>query len=301
MVEFRVGDPNEAFSRGHKTQYCDLRGSSDPMSLGMGVHMFNYDSVALYMQITGSGTGWTIGSWNLGSIGPGGNQYRVINGFATKPKKSGEGDDSVTVTLNAYTDAGYSDLKWTYNRVVSLFFLDSTDPSWTTDELDNFDDGTVQGWNCFNSGFSGCGYATPPACLVSTNVFRSAPYSMLKFCNHTSSWNYETSGFFKTFTLPDKDEIYMIADVYLTHSGGGMSERGFFLEHGNTKPIPQTSDGVILNLVLENIPESAWRRLVARLPRNVTEELRVGFKCRYQGFTNNRFYMDDFKIISRDN
>lgn len=306
MIELRFSDVKPPAKEPHKTFYCDLRDVTDPVYLGLGTWIFNHDSVTLYMQVTGSGVGWTMGSTNLGSISAGGNFRKEITRFAQKAKPSGEINDTIIVTLNAYTDSGYSNLKWTFEKTVSVFFFDSTDPSWTTDELDDFDDYTRQGWLCFH-GISGawppgihpCGYVVGAYCRPSASVFRSAPYSLQKSCNHTSASGHDKDGFFKTFTIPDKDEIFMIADVYIVMPYS--DTRGFYLSHGNTNPPTWFENGVELNTVTDNTPTGKWVRLVAPLPRNVTEELRVGYRGNYGGYSNIRFYMDDFKIISRDN
>ncbi len=304
MIELRFSDVKPPSKEPHKTFYCDLRDVTDPVYMGLGTWIFNHDSVTLYMQVTGSGVDWTIGSTNLGSISAGSNFRKEITRFAQKAKPSGEVNDTIIVTLNAYTDSGYSNLKWTFEKTVSVFFFDSTDPSWTTDELDDFDDYTRQGWACF-VGYSGafppgnhpCGYLG--YCRPSSSVSRSAPYSLQKFCNHTSAPGQDNHGFFKTFTIPDKDEIYMIADIYLVMTSS--NTRGFYLSHGNTNPPNWRENGVELNTLTDNTPTGKWVRLVAPLPRNVTEELRVGYRGNYGMFSSVRFYMDDFKIISRDN
>jgi len=195
-------------------------------------------------------------------------------------------------------------LKWTFDKTVSVFFFDSTDPSWTTDEWDDFDDFTRQGWSCFRGfatpfpdGYQPCGYIG--YCRPSANVSRSAPYSLQKYCNHTSAQGQDNDGFFKTFTIPDKDEIFMIADIYIVMPYS--NTRGFYLSHGNTNPPNQFENGVELNTVTDSVPTDTWVRMVALLPRDVEEELRVGYRGNYGAYSNIRFYMDDFKIISRDN
>ncbi len=298
MIELRFSELKPPAKEPHKTFYCDLRDVTDPVYLGLGTWIFNHDSVTLYMQVTGSGTGWTIGSTNLGSLLAGNNFRKEIGRFASKAKPSGETTDTITVTLNAYTDGGYSNLKWTFEKSVEVFFFDSTDPSWTTDELDNFDDGTVQGWGCYRRDVGeNCGFVG--YCRVNSTVSRSPPNSLQKYCNNTSASGDDVEGFYKTFTLPDKDLVLMIADVYFV--GNATSVRGFYLSHGNTLIPLLLENGVEINSCFNDTPKSTWVRLIARLPRNITEQLRVGYKCLHGAWANVRFYMDDFKIISRDN
>lgn len=297
MVEFIVGVPAEPST--HKTQYCDLRSITDPMYIGMGFRVFNYDSIGLYIQITGSGIDWTIGTTNFGILGSGSSFLKEITRFAEKAKRPSEGNDSVIITLNAYTDAGYSNLKWTYDKTVIIHFFDSTDPSWTTDELSDFDDFTTQGWNCFRT--VACGYLG--YCRANNLVFRSAPYSLQKYCDHTSTPSYEEGGFYKHFNIPDKDEVYALADLYIGIVSGTTNEEGLYIDVGNTAAPPDIpSNGVKFNYVRNDVPINKWLRLVAPLPPGeINLEVRFGYILHYGAYTNIRFHMDDFKIISRDN
>jgi len=49
MIELRFSNVKPPAKEPHKTFYCDLRDVTDPVYLGLGTWIFNYDSVTLYM------------------------------------------------------------------------------------------------------------------------------------------------------------------------------------------------------------------------------------------------------------
>lgn len=163
LVEFAVG-VDEPPMKGHSV-YTDLVNLPDPVELGLTVRIFNYDDVTLYMKVDGYKAGWTFTENNLGSVASGASTYDNLDDFGTRARPASETVDSVTVRLRAYTDSGYSNLKWTYERSVSMVFLKTDDGSWTTDVSNNFDDGTVQGW------------AATGIIDVATDYVLSVPYS----------------------------------------------------------------------------------------------------------------------------
>lgn len=189
QIEIRVGEDDG--TKLIRSIYGDLPNLPDPLKLGLSVRIFNYDSVSLYMQVLGAGTGWTFTTTNAGVLAAGSNMVVNIDQFGSRAKPAAETLESVTITLKAYTDAGYSALKWTYDRVVSVVLIKSDDGSWAVDQLDNFDDGTVQGWAVANENNNTGGY---PQIAVDSAQALSAPYSlkMTQLCNaaHTAYQHY---------------------------------------------------------------------------------------------------------------
>lgn len=162
-VEFMVGVDEPPIKR--HSIYTDLASLPDPVELGLTARIFNYDSVTLYMKMDGSGPGWTFTENNLGSLASGANMYENIDDLGSKAKPASETVESITVRLRAYTDAGYANLKWTYERSIVMVFLKTDDGSWTTSISNNFDDGTVQGW------------LATEVCEVASDYVLSVPYS----------------------------------------------------------------------------------------------------------------------------
>jgi len=167
-IELRLTEVDPPAEEPHRTIYHDLASLPDPVIQGITIRYFNHDDVGLYFRITGSGTGYTFTPVNLGLLATGTNKYCNLDNFASRAKPSGEMGENITLTLKGYTDSGYSNLKWTFERIVQVIWINSADPAYTVDELDNFDDGTVQGWSGDEPTYFG----------VATDYVLSTPYSL---------------------------------------------------------------------------------------------------------------------------
>ena len=309
-IELRLTDVDPPAAEPKRTIYRDIANLPDPTTLGVTIRYFNYDDVGLYMQITGSATGYTFTPVNLGLLATGANAYKNLDNFASRAKPTvaqlpnGEMGENITLTLKAYTDSGYTDLKWTFDRVVQVIWINSADAAFTVDELDNFDDGTVQGWAVTID--AGGGGQAPTLTVVNDYVL-STPYS-IKMLNPTgpSSQTSEQAGrLYKSFTTPNKDTVYAIIDVrisipYVAYVGPSYS-----------KYIRVNRDGTVLvflgrpyDAVEANYaPLNKWMRIVVPLPKNVTTELRIIFGMVYianaYGAWRGYLWLDDFKMISK--
>ena len=303
-IELRTGEP------GPRTIYRDLVNLPDPVKLGLTVRYFNYDDVGLYFQITGSGPGYTFETANLGLLASGSNTYRNLDEFASRAKPATESSEIITLTLKAYTDSGYTDLKWTYDRSVSVVWIKSDDPSYTVDYLNNFDDGTVQGWAVADEANNHTGF---PKIDVVTDYVLSAPYS----CKMTQEGplsidlDFEVRGrLYKSFTTPDKNIIYAIIDIRIGIEYDPLHARPYIINQQfqrNTTVLvflgkPYTAQN------LNKIPVDKWLRIVIPLPKATTVEIRlVSDFCNYHGtvyvnlsdVTHGFTWIDDFKIISK--
>jgi len=291
QVEIRVGEKDGAELI--RSIYADLVNLPDPLKLGLTVRIFNYDSVTLYMRVDGYNAAWTFTSNDLGAVGSGSDIYRNLDQFGSRAKPAAETLESITVRLRAYTDAGYSDLKWTYERVVNVVLIKSDDGSWTEDVLNNFDDGTVQGWAAtLESGGS-------VAVLASSTFALSPPYSLQCYTSGTGVGQTPRGRFWKSFTTPNKPTVYAIFDM---RSVAGVDCR--------IKYRYNSQDGTILVYIgrpadtssTTYIPVNKWTRVVVPLPGNTTLELRIvqhGYLIQYTTGPNHNVYLDDFRIISK--
>jgi len=310
MIELRLSDVDPPLPDPPRTIYRDVVNLPDPVLLGITVRYFNYDDVDLYFQITGSAPGYTFGTVNLGLLASGANAYINLDNFASRAKPSagdftnGEFEENITLILKAYTDAGYTNLKWTHERTVTVHWIKSDDPAWTQDVLNDFDDGSVQGWSAANEAGNQAGY---PTCGVATDYVLSAPYS-LKVCSRLNASSGELrSRVYKSFTTPDKNKVFAIANVRLqkTHDDGVTygswwkylreQRNGTVLVHiGKPYNVNKTNDA----------PVNKWFRIVVPLPKNTTLEIRFVLDIRvYLALTMDYdicFWLDDFKIISKD-
>ena len=292
-IELRLTNVDPPEPEPKRTIYRDIVNLPDPVKLGITTRYFNYDDVGLYFQITGSATGYTFGTVNLGLLGSGANAYQNLDEFTSRAKPSAEVTESITLTLKAYTDSGYTNLKWTYDRVVTVVFINSADPSYTVDVNNNFDDGTVQGWaSAIEAGSS---YSI----AVATDYVLTIPYSLRG--NLIGDVSQVRGRLYKSFITPNKDIIYAIIDIRIGEQTGQPG--------GNLKNLTIQRNTTLLiyigrpydNVAAHYYPKNKWIRCVVPLPKNTTLEIRIIFE-NYQIFipqANMYTWLDDFKIISK--
>ena len=298
-IEVRLSDVAPPAPDPLRTIYRDVLNLPDPVKLGLTVRYFNFDDVALYFQITGSGPGYTFDTVNLGSLGSGANAYRNLDEFASRAKPSageftaGELVESIKLILKAYTDAAYTDLKWTHERSVSVIWIKSDDPAFTQDVLNDFDDGTVQTWAVTNE------LKSNPTVGVATDYVLSAPYSLLMTQVPSSAPGQIRSRLYKSFITPDRPTVYAIVNFRLRETQGG---------NVHTKNVRIQRDDTVLvwlgkpyaAVEGDETPLDKWVRVVVPLPRNTTLEVRVVLET-FMFVLGARAYlnMDDFKIVSK--
>lgn len=247
-IELRLTEVNPPAPEPARTIYHDIASLPDPVMQSITIRYFNYDDVGLYMQITGSATGYTFTPVNLGLLASGTNAYKNLDAFASRAKPTvaqlpnGEMGETITLTLKGYTDAGYTALKWTFDRVVQVIWINSGDAAFTLDHLDNFDDGTVDGWNTKKLS----GLATAIMAVVNDYVL-SPPYSLRDRAG-ISGWAGDTRW------LKYIEIINGTTGVTLIYCG-------------------QPYDAVLAHY----IPINRWIRIVIPLPLNQTLELQIAY------------------------
>ena len=287
-VDLRFSDVDPPDREPKRTVYADIVNLPDPVKLGLTVRIFNYDEVFLYMKVDGYNGSWSFTPNELGAVSSGTDRYFNLDVFGTRARPASETSDIITVRLRAYTDSGYSDLKWTFERSIEVSFIKSNDGSWTLDELDNFDDGTVQGWSA--------GGAGTPTLLAVTDYVLSPPYSLRGGNNRYASSNWLWIN--KTFSTPDKAMVFAVADVrYGYNVGSAQRNRVTITVDGVTRLyLGSTSDAAALS-----VPWNRWMRLVFPLPPNSTPEirLRMDAETNVWGWTIYE-WLDDFQIISKN-
>jgi len=302
-IELRLTDVDPPTAEPARTIYRDIANLPDPTTLGITIRYFNYNDAGLYMQITGSATGYTFTPINLGLLASGANIYKNLDNFASRAKPTvaqlpnGEMSENITLTLKGYTDSGYTNLKWTFNRVVTVIWINSTDAAFTVDELDNFDDGTVQGWAAAAEYHVESGY---PTLAVATNYVLSTPYS-LKMRQLNGATGETRSRLYKSFTTPNKDKVYAIFDCRVTRGHYGARLKYVNFQRDSTALVflgkPYDDVGA------DNFVADKWFRIVVPLPKNTTLELRVIIDEYTDTYPYSAYwqdlYLDDFKIISK--
>jgi len=295
-IELRLTSIDPPTPEPKRTIYRDITNLPDPVKLGLTIRFFNYDDVDLYFQITGSGTGYTFGTVNLGLLSHGTDAYNNLDEFASRTKPSsgnlpnGEMEETITLTLKAYTDSGYSNLKWTYERTVTIHWINSADTAFTVDVLNNFDDGTVQGWAVLAE-------LRSALCGITTEYCLSSPYSILCWDGTSGAPAEGRYRLYKSFTTPNKSKVYAVFDLRPRTTNQYAYLKYLEIKRDDTtlvhigKAFDTTSS--------HYIPNEKWIRVVVPLPPNTTLELRVILDY-YSGTSPNApMYMDDFKLISK--
>jgi len=302
-IELRVSDVAPPTPEPPRTIYRDLLNLPDPVVLGVTIRYYNFDDVGLYFRVTGSAIGYTFGTVDLGLLASGTNAYRNLDNFGSRAKPAGEILESINLILRAYTDAAYSNLKWEYVRTVTVIWINSSDPSYTVDFLNSFDDGTVQGWD--GAGELGVGQW---GLVVSQDYVLSPPWSLSLWfrgpagyiCNPAD--NEIRARLYKTFNTPNRNFVYAIADIRLRRGptdGGNCWPKYASFQNGTSILlfIGQPYDGALSVYP----PVDKWIRLVTPLPKNTSVDVRLVLSmCSKHVAAMETIYLDDFKIISKD-
>lgn len=294
QIALRLSDLAPPTPEPPKTIYRDIENLPDPVLLGITMRYFNFDTVNLWFRITGSGTGYTFDTVDLGLLGPGTNDYHNLDEFASKARPAAAFTEYITLTLRAYTDAGYTNLKWTYQRNVLVVWIDSTDGSWIIDDIDNFDDGTVMGWAAVNEANNAGGFPT----LAAAIDFVLSPPNSCKMTQRSLIGGQTRARMHKTFNTPNRDTIYAILNV---RNGGTFNEcmgKNMRIQHDAVVRVylgkPFVGDFVV------EIPEDKWTRIVVPLPKNVAINMRIVAEYHRFGPEDDYWtWQDDFKIISK--
>ena len=275
-----------------KTIYTDIVDLPDPMLLGVTLRYYNHSDSALYMKITVSGANWSSNSQELGSLVSGSNAYYNWDNASSRTKPAAETTETLTFLLEGYSDSGYTTLVYSFSRNVTVIMIKSDDGSWTEDESDDFDDGTVQGWAVHDESGSGA------ALSLAADYVLSAPYSIkATLPNNISSL---LTRLYKEFTTPDRATVYAIINVRTTQGWAGHRAKYVKLNEDATVliHIGRAPDGIAEHY----IPLNKWMRIVAPLTRASTLEVRIRVFYFAQSTSQTPkacFWLDDFKIISK--
>jgi len=273
-IELRVSNVSPPTAEPKRTIYRDIVNLPDPVLLGLTVRYFNYDDVDLYFKVTGSAVGYTFGTVNLGLLADGTDAYINLDEFASRAKPTVETEEIITITLKAYTDAAYTNLKWTFNREVHVQFINSNDAAYTTDYSNTFDDGTVQEWAGNGTDFG-----------VATDYVLSAPYSL----KQTGVYGYPL---YPTYDI-------LIDDAILIKIGGtSQSTNPYNKWIRIIVPLPSSSAFTLtVRVTMAGLYSYRFYKAITTPSRNAIYAI---IDCRANGGTvTTTMWMDDFKIISK--
>jgi len=280
-----------------RTIYDDLVNMPDPIKMSLTVRIFNYDDVGLYMRVDAYNSAWTFNSYNAGLLGSGLNMYYSMDRMGQRAKPPSETTEVITVRLRAYTDAGYTILKWTFTRSVTITLIKSDDGSWTQDMLNDFDDGTTQGWSYTFEYGSGMGTGWFKAY---TDYVLSPPYSL----NLKGYGSGDPCGWsiWKSITTPNRENVFAIFDIRWARSTVAGGELMGYLKR---MEIRKDSDVLLYvgrahdDVAVDYVPNHRWIRVVVKLPKNSTFTLKAFMDAHRIAGWFLYTWLDDFKIISR--
>lgn len=294
-----------------ETVYTDLVGMPAQMLAGFTIRYYNNTDSNLYMKVEGAGpTGWSSNSVELGVLSALSSAYRNLDNFLSREKPVAEATEVLTIILRAYSDSGYTNLLYSYSQTATIVIIKSDDGTWTQDELDNFDGGTVEGWAVAYEEGTGAyctvdGYpiiavdntyslSPPNSCLMTQKVRVGGPF-------HT----YCRSRMYKSFSTPDKGTIYAILNI----RNEGATSPAFWAALKNIKVSKDGTVDIYIgrpeDSVNENYFPEQWMRMVIPLPRNTSVEIRIIVEahCYHNSDANSICYyytwIDDIKIISK--
>jgi len=198
------------------TVYADIRDLPSPVQLGLRIVVTNQLGGTRYIQaqLSGGVAGqWTHNAQNLGSLADGTSAIYVIHNFSqrTSPPSpteltNGEGEETLTLHVRAYTDSGYTNLDAEETLDFNLVWLDSEHSSWTVLDTDDFETDT-EGWSAYNT--------TPKVVTAfdrQSDVAVHGTYCLRIYGDYSGDVNYREGnwGMQKTFTIPVATKVFAI-------------------------------------------------------------------------------------------
>lgn len=184
--------------------------------------------------------GWTVENYEIGFIRIDETKEFVYSVGRVKPSSIPEGIRAETIHLvvKAFRDPAYTDLYSQDDFTVKFYFIDLTSTAIGFLDVDDFDDGTSQGW--YSSG--------SPGGVVSYTYYRSWPNSF-QFSSYAS----------KTFATAGCINAYMVFSLYRSYSGS------LFIEINNQKMFETDLP----------ISTAGWYQFAIRLPTDTNSYVKI--------------------------
>ena len=152
-------------------QVIDMNGIADPFTAQFFLSVVNGFASTIYVDayLVSPHADWTDSAQQFGAWTAGQSQYKVKNN-ATRDKPAAGTNETLTLRVRAYSDAGYSSQIDQVDIILTVYYEDFS--TGTQDEITNFDDGLLNSW-VFEQEAGGGGYA-----IVWSEVYRSSPYCL---------------------------------------------------------------------------------------------------------------------------
>jgi hypothetical protein len=119
---------------------------ADPMPIRFAFKATNIDVITIYVQsdLFNPPAGWAGAAENHGSLGVGVDDY-FLNDNCTRTKPANLTEETVTLRIRYYNDAGYANLIKTETVDVTITYVDFNDAGFTVVDTDTFEV-DLEGW-----------------------------------------------------------------------------------------------------------------------------------------------------------
>jgi hypothetical protein len=304
IIQFKMNLP--------KTIYIDVADLPTQILMGVTIEYSNLSSDSLYFKFFAEGpVGWSKNSQNIGLVSGFGSGYINFDNFLSRTNPASEiSDETLTFTLKAYSDSGYSTLVSSTAKQATVVFIKSDDGSWTQDELDNFDGGTVEGWavTAEAEGHS----SDTQSVAVASDYALSAPNSLkMTYVSYYSGCRECRVRIYKQFTTTAlRSIIYAIANIRVDGECDIDGCPAPAAQKLQIKYLKIQRDGIVDIHIgraydceqSDYFKRSSWMRFVIPLPADTTLEFRIIVDVNSDSDGTGKdwwVWLDDFMIISK--
>jgi hypothetical protein len=253
---------------------CDL---PTPFTLNILLGITNtHPATTLYFKasIVTPPADYSVSSTNLGSLAPGASGFFIFTPVRAKPTlTAGEYDETLTLRIDAYTDAGYSAAYANKTLSTAIHHFDHSDASWTVIDHADFTNDEC-GWAHVHF------YGDPP---VDPTHFYSSPAS-LKMSFYSTGSSYGPGTATKTLNTGAKTKARIIYHIY--HDG-----------NANDDAIRVTVGGIIKKPRALPLPQNKWIRLAYNFP--VNQNVVTEFWCRGSTYDYPFYWIDEVWVIAK--
>jgi hypothetical protein len=247
------------------------------LTMNIALQIKNQEASGFYFKIekyVDPPTGWTVTPFAIGYIDVSQTYtftYVTSRLKPASPISGGRLSETLDLVVKAYYDSGYSSLYSQDDFPVNFHFIDRTSADWTLLYNNKFDDGTVQGWS------GGGSYA---AVAVSTDYYRSYPYSLELYC--TYGGNFLEVAYKKSFLIGAFSEAYL---VFAVRSSSWSNPRILFDGVEYFRPDTQPTNNV-------------WYQFTLPLPVGKTTEVQIYATRDYTSYDYSA-YLDNVYVIAK--
>jgi hypothetical protein len=239
---------------GNPELFNDVTDAPSSFNMTIPIAVTNTHTAGLYFRasLDSPPLGYTAYSTNFGLCNPGGNIIGYLVLTRNLPTlTAGEHDESLTIKVEAFTDAGYSVPFGNQSLATTMHHFNHTDGSWTVIGHDNFDDTTVQGWSISNTG-SPIDNAPPPGAAnwgftLTNAAYFSAPCALQ--ATYTA-WSHS----YKNFNTVGKTKARLT--IYVRAGYGSYGEGDFAMK----------INGVLVKRSICRLPTWQWVALSFNMP-----------------------------------